>query len=49
MNSTCPGFKKCADGAWYPIKKWRHYPMDSDDLDQFTQSDLDYKEVNYER
>nr|DAH77207.1 MAG TPA: hypothetical protein [Caudoviricetes sp.] len=49
MNDTCPGFKKCADGAWYPIRHWRNYPLDSDDIDQFTQSDLDYKEVNYER
>lgn len=46
MNDTCPGFKKCADGAWYPIKKWRPYPMDSDDIDQFTQSDFDYQEAN---
>ena len=45
MNDTCKGFKKCADGAWYPIKKWRPYPMDTDDIDQFTQSDFDYTEV----
>ena len=30
MNDTCPGFKKGADGAWYPIKKWRPYPMDAE-------------------
>lgn len=46
MNDTCKGFKKCADGAWYPIKKWRPYPMDSDDIDQFTNSDFDYQEAN---
>ena len=45
MNDTCPGFKKCADGAWYPIGHWRNYPMDADDIDQFTQSDFDYDQV----
>ena len=45
MNDTCPGFKKCADGAWYPIKKWRHYPMDSDDLDLFIMGDFNYDQV----
>ena len=46
MNGTCPGFKKCADGAWYPIGHWRNYPMDADDIDQFTNSDFDYQEAN---
>ena len=46
MNSTCPGFKKCGDGDWYPIKKWRQYPMDADDLDQFTYSNFDYQEAH---
>lgn len=45
MNETCPGFKKCADGAWYPIKKWRPYPLDTDDLDLFIMGDFNYDQV----
>ena len=25
---------------------WRNYPLDADDIDQFTQSDFDYQEAN---
>lgn len=45
LNDHCPGFKRCADGAWYPIRKWRQYPLDLDDLDMFSEWNFDYKEV----
>lgn len=44
-NVSCRGFKKCADGAWYPIGSWRPYPLDIDDLSFFTTQDFDYQEV----